>query len=150
MKEEGLLGGNAKKKSSKNGGTKIYTIMELQTAARLFLLTCFLSFVIPLSSKYLRRAYRDNMQAPVIVMSQSQSFLIDVRKLISLDTQSGDRQFGRKAQLSNITAAKTCDTLPIFYLEWLLIDQVSQTLFDHVLVPKPCSKCSWIPWGVSS
>lgn len=54
------------------------------------------------------------MQAPVLVMSAYfQIFLylafqnVTADSLILIDTQSGDRQTGRKAQLSNITAAKT-------------------------------------------
>jgi hypothetical protein len=59
------------------------------------------------------------MQAPVLVMSMSKYnsclhssfessyfYLYDTNKFLA-DTQSGDRQTGRKAQLSNITAAKT-------------------------------------------
>lgn len=38
-------------------------------------------------------------------IGRQDSMLTDVR---FIDTQNGDRQTGRKAQLSNITAAKTC------------------------------------------
>ena len=54
------------------------------------------------------------MQAPVVVMSRvfrySTRFMAVVSN-VDIDTQSGDRQVGRKAQLSNITAAKTYVTL---------------------------------------
>jgi hypothetical protein len=33
-----------------------------------------------------------------------------------LDTQSGDRQVGRKAQISNITAAKTYAPRPVTFV----------------------------------
>jgi hypothetical protein len=58
------------------------------------------------------------MQAPVLVMSRSRTTAASNRALKLIlcpyntdrflaDTQSGERQTGRKAQLSNITAAKT-------------------------------------------
>jgi len=50
-----------------------------------------------------------NMQAPVVVLSMSFPSLFCHRTYLTsrTDTGAGDRQFGRKAQLSNITAAKT-------------------------------------------
>lgn len=57
------------------------------------------------------------MQAPVVVMSKSTARRLGssiklatplyITDQISADTQNGDRQVGRKAQMSNITAAKT-------------------------------------------
>ena len=47
------------------------------------------------------------MQAPVIVMSMFELLILAICVLTWLDTAAGDRQVGKKAQISNITAAKT-------------------------------------------
>lgn len=89
------------------------------------------------------------MQAPVVVMSLSFHRLFAQLLTITLktDTQAGDRQVGRKAQLSNITAAKTY-VLPFGY-SFRMFERSNiwtyytglRILCDHVSVPKPCSRC---------
>lgn len=85
------------------------------------------------------------MQAPVVVMSECIYFLnqTSLRVLIQKpDTNAGDRQVGRKAQLSNIAAAKTYANSPAFRIIVLLTHQplnaVSRISFDHAWVPRRC------------
>lgn len=74
---------------------------------------CSCSICLKFTFIFLRSHTRPsaNMQAPVVVMSTLP--LIPVNRLYWLlltrriDTNAGDRQVGRRAQLSNITAAKT-------------------------------------------
>lgn len=61
----------------------------------------------------------------------------------STDTNAGDRQVGRRAQLSNITAAKTYDPLPVRDFPPRMILKLNNplvwpTLSGHVSVPRPC------------
>jgi hypothetical protein len=96
------------------------------------------------------------MQAPVLVMSTSNlllprscSLLFEHRLADTssfADTQSGERQTGRKAQLSNIAAAKTYARFPAScrYAVWAppliahTITTVSQTSSGHASAPRPC------------
>lgn len=64
--------------------------------------------------------------------------------MIMMNTNSGERQVGRKAQLSNIAAAKTyVQFYPIAQLARFdsdveIINTVLRTLSGHVWVPRPC------------
>lgn len=64
------------------------------------------------------------------------------------DTQAGDRQVGRKAQLSNITAAKTCVKF-LFYsaLDSLLILNSVADIIRSCLGPKAMLKMLLDPMG---
>lgn len=60
-----------------------------------------------------------------------------------IDTNAGDRQVGRRAQLSNITAAKTYGMPLIYYIVYvsplvLTHSTALPTLFGHVSDPRPC------------
>lgn len=64
------------------------------------------------------------------------------------DTQSGDRQVGRKAQLSNITAAKTCVVdCNIFDCHALLTRRSVADIIRSCLGPKAMLKMLLDPMG---
>jgi hypothetical protein len=76
------------------------------------------------------------MQAPVIVMSRfghikdRERILEDSNSLT--DTGQGDRQVGRKAQISNITAAKTYAPIPLLHVGHI---DLGQCIRHHSIMP---------------